>query len=1157
MDRRPRALLAAAVTFAIALAGTASVQAQENAAGVDVSALSGQEFTAKVAIFDDPGGTSATDFAARIDWGDGTTASGSIVQLPSCPPPVDRICYEVHGAHTYAAAGTFPLEVLIVGPGGSATATATATVTDPPPPPPSAPNPPGPAPAAPTARLKLPQQQVKRGAVATLDASATAGSVSFYAFDLNGNGTYETKCETPYAGVLHTKGGLKQVGVLAVGSGGASSATGALNVIAGASQPPPKGQSALEKGTVTGVCLEGDSVADLVAGQIAAYECPITVQVGVAEATIPPALSPSSKEGKCFKREDNPPNSLKNPHYPRFVAGTTRVLVNGIEIDTKPNPKASNNPLILFETLKWVSQKYPNWQPVVMRLSKPGLGGIRSEWVDLGTWNVANPGVVGSFPIGDDLGEPEFMGLPVVEKDTPIKFTGGGWSELDVYVTPPFTALGQAPSPTGAPLLLRANNSDGLQISGEILGNGGSGATGPGGSWHIEMELGIFHLAGDLHFSKEGASSVWSGNVHLAIPNTPLDNIKGSIKFRDGKFEQSNVSAAFVPGGVGPIFCCFYLVQLNGELKTSSIEAAATFAAGPELWGNTRAAEATATMTIHYSPFLLSFVADPLKIASWQIGAKAQVVITSSSFMTQAFWVGGLGPLSWRLNVLAQIGSPWYIVGGGTACADVFPFYLLGDSCAAVYGGAGPKGVTACAGIVIAGEKLAGGVRVPWNPISITDYSLYTGCSFETAKSKVSASQAQALRATARAAAVAPSYPVRVPAGQRAGLFLIEGAGAQPQVTLRGPGGARVTTPPPGVDTTKGRNWLAVRDTNDNSVVVYVVRPSRGRWTVSELPGSPRVRSVDFAKALPERFVRARVSGKGTVRTLHYRVRAAVGTRVTFIERGGKAPPPGQTVDPEQLVEQVIGTAKRGSGRIRFRLGEAKVRARRIVAVVESQGVPIKTETPARFRAPKFRLPAAPRVKLRRRGAKLLVGWSRVEGADSYQAIVDQSDGPTYSFRRRANRRPLSVSGLTDRSGAMVAVRAISPAGYIGKAGVAKLDKRPAIAAPRRLSTARVLRAGGFNARCIPSGNGRCQIAAVNGKRILAKGSEQTSYGRSKRVWVKLTKAGRKALVKVSRSGELKTRLQAEVPGDGLIEQKLRFEGRGALRPMRGSKPRR
>jgi hypothetical protein len=210
--------------------------------------------------------------------------------------------------------------------------------------------------------------------------------------------------------------------------------------------------------------------------------------------------------------------------------------------------------------------------------------------------------------------------------------------------------------------------------------------------------------------------------------------------------------------------------------------------------------------------------------------------------------------------------------------------------------------------------------------------------------------------------------------------------------------------------------------------------------------------------------------------------------------------------------------------------------------VVESQGVPIKTETVTHFRAPRFRLPAPPRVNLRHRAGKLKVRWSRVEGAVGYQALVDQSDGPTYSFRRRAKNRALVVGGLTERSGATVAVRAISPAGYIGKPGVARLSAPGPISAPRRLNSGRVLRTGGFGARCAPSGDGRCEIAVLRGDAVLARGARKASHGGSRLIRVKLTGAGRRALAGIGRRARLKARMRAEVPGDGRIELKLRFE---------------
>jgi ELWxxDGT repeat protein len=90
------------------------------ATGVSLDVTEGQKFNRNVASFKDPGGfEDLSHYAATIDWGDGTTAAGTILR--------DGSNLRVAGAHTYAHHGNFNVEVSISDDGGPA-ATATSTV---------------------------------------------------------------------------------------------------------------------------------------------------------------------------------------------------------------------------------------------------------------------------------------------------------------------------------------------------------------------------------------------------------------------------------------------------------------------------------------------------------------------------------------------------------------------------------------------------------------------------------------------------------------------------------------------------------------------------------------------------------------------------------------------------------------------------------------------------------------------------------------------------------------------------------------------------------------------------------------------------------------------------------------------------------------------
>jgi hypothetical protein len=106
---------------------TKTWEAPISAQGVPVSAVEGNPFTAAVATVTDPDPNStASEYSATIDWGDGTSSAGTLSGSTGGP-------FTVSGSHTYVEEGTYTVTVLVVDvdtPSNTATATTTATVAD-------------------------------------------------------------------------------------------------------------------------------------------------------------------------------------------------------------------------------------------------------------------------------------------------------------------------------------------------------------------------------------------------------------------------------------------------------------------------------------------------------------------------------------------------------------------------------------------------------------------------------------------------------------------------------------------------------------------------------------------------------------------------------------------------------------------------------------------------------------------------------------------------------------------------------------------------------------------------------------------------------------------------------------------------------------------
>jgi hypothetical protein len=107
---------------------TSTVEVDDAALSASAATVSGNSYTAlsnaTVATFTDADTLSvAGDFAATIDWGDGTVTDGTVSGSSGS--------YTVRGSHTYTDAGSFAVTVDIADPSGVATASVadTATIT--------------------------------------------------------------------------------------------------------------------------------------------------------------------------------------------------------------------------------------------------------------------------------------------------------------------------------------------------------------------------------------------------------------------------------------------------------------------------------------------------------------------------------------------------------------------------------------------------------------------------------------------------------------------------------------------------------------------------------------------------------------------------------------------------------------------------------------------------------------------------------------------------------------------------------------------------------------------------------------------------------------------------------------------------------------------
>jgi hypothetical protein len=296
--------------------------------------------------------------------------------------------------------------------------------------------------------------------------------------------------------------------------------------------------------------------------------------------------------------------------------------------------------------------------------------------------------------------------------------------------------------------------------------------------------------------------------------------------------------------------------------------------------------------------------------------------------------------------------------------------------------------------------------------------------------------------AAAAQAGLAPTVTV----GPREAALIVRvvGEGAPPRVTLIGPDGRRVSSPDRDGGSFVQGDHIIAENPAESATVVVVASPAAGRWRIRENPGSAPIASVDRAEVRPEPAVKAVVTGRGHRRFLTYAHAPSAGERIVFVERGPRTQ---QTLGSAQGVgcrDRLRGKRLEGRdvycGAFRFNPGLGPAGRRRILAVVEQNGMPRETVVVARYRAPKPLRPAKPRkLRLRRKGSRVIVRWRGPTNAFKHNVLVRAGDGRRELLVRPGHARRAVVRGLPRRYGVRVAVKGMRLDSVVGRAAQARL----------------------------------------------------------------------------------------------------------------------
>jgi hypothetical protein len=277
-----------------------------------------------------------------------------------------------------------------------------------------------------------------------------------------------------------------------------------------------------------------------------------------------------------------------------------------------------------------------------------------------------------------------------------------------------------------------------------------------------------------------------------------------------------------------------------------------------------------------------------------------------------------------------------------------------------------------------------------------------TGASASAPRGHALGGRSLAVR-SARAAALARTFTLRLPPHQAGSTIAVRGSGAPPLVSLRGPGLS--LSSPPGEAGVSERRALLVKEPQTDTTYITLYEPRGGAFKVSQLSGSAPIVSVHAALPAPRASIRARVGAGECRRILTYTASVPAGESVTLYAQNGVA-------------RRFLGYARR-RGRVAFAPDVSSAGTGQIVALEARGSVPRAVRNVASFRV---RAVTRPRVgPLRLKGRRL--SWAPVCGALRYTIVIRHarkvlrllSSSSEITLPRLAGRYVVSVSAATAR----------------------------------------------------------------------------------------------------------------------------------------------
>jgi hypothetical protein len=491
-----------------------------------------------------------------------------------------------------------------------------------------------------------------------------------------------------------------------------------------------------------------------------------------------------------------------------------------------------------------------------------------------------------------------------------------------------------------------------------------------------------------LGLDYDRAENLWSGFAELSVPgikDRPEFGLTVAVSIKDGAFHSIYGEARGLEIDLGEgIF--LQRIAAGVGVDPLDFQGGMGISAGPLILGHqilSADGDVRLTFPSDAAPYTVFQIAGVTRLADLIDLTKGVARFTTDGFVEAR---GGMSRASFIGYFDATVGG-WFTPDQFELSGDAQAGLLLfGDKIKLV----GAKAVASKNGIAACGEipvlDLGGGIGYHWGG----SFETFTGCDLGPYGAVrpagiptgfiINGPEAGTARAAAGPPARLPSSAptMTLPAHLRSVGVTLRGKGGAPKVKLYD-GNGRVV-----LDATKEqltKRALVQLDDQHATTSILWKAPPQGKLLVLAATGSPAVETVAKAIDRGVQHVRASFSGRGARRMLHWSVSPALqpGQQLALAEQlpSGASVAPGGGMRGVGAAGRAIVTTSRSTGGVRFVPQGGHGEARIVSATILTGGLGRPPQVAARFRAPRLAMPSpAIKLALRRHGRTVTATWA-------------------------------------------------------------------------------------------------------------------------------------------------------------------------------------